>query len=132
VTDTTDTSETADGDERAPQDCLDSTAEDGGYDEAWTHPDPEFPALLGQSGRRRRTEHEIVTSLAELRRAAGLNQTELAERWGHHQPHVSKVENDPTNVELSTLAGYVRALGGRLTITVEAGGHIYYEDLVGS
>jgi hypothetical protein len=23
-------------------------------------------------------------------------------------------------------------LGGRLTITVEAGGHIYYEDLVGS
>jgi hypothetical protein len=77
-------------------------------------------------------EHEIVTSLAELRRAAGLNQTEVAERWGHGQPHVSKIENDPTHAELSTLAGYVRALGGRLTITVEAGGHIYYEDLVGS
>jgi DNA-binding XRE family transcriptional regulator len=53
----------------------------------------------------RAAQHEIVTSLAELRRAAGLNQTELAQRWGHHQPHVSKIENNPTHVELATLAG---------------------------
>jgi hypothetical protein len=128
----TDTADTPDNDELTPKDWLDSTAQEGRYDEAWTHPDPEFPKLLEQSRQRRRTEHGIVTSLAELRRAAGLNQTELAERWGHRQPHVSKVENDPTNVELATLAGYVRALGGRLTITVVAGGHIYCEDLVGS
>ncbi|MGH9124471.1 MAG: helix-turn-helix domain-containing protein [Acidimicrobiales bacterium] len=132
MTDTANTADTTDDNELTPQEWLDSTAEEGAHDDAWTHPDPEFPALLEQSRRCRRTEHEIVTSLAELRRAAGRNQTELAERWGHRQPHVSKVENDPTNVELSTLAGYVRALGGRLTITVEAGGHIYYEDLVGS
>jgi len=115
-----------------PHEWVDSSPEEGGYDQPWTHPDPEFPALVDQSRERRRAEHEIVTSLAELRRATGLNQTELAERWGHRQPHVSKIESDPTHVELATLAGYVRALGGRLTITVEAGGHIYYEDLVGS
>ncbi len=115
-----------------PQEWLDSTVEEGGHDQPWTHPAPEFPALLEESRSLRRAEHEIVTSLAALRRAAGLNQIEVAERWGHGQPHVSKIENDPTNVELATLAGYVRALGGRLTITVEAGGHIYYEDLVGS
>jgi DNA-binding XRE family transcriptional regulator len=106
--------------------------EEGGYDPPWTHPSPEFPVVLEQSRKRQRAEHEIVTNLAELRRAAGLNQTEVAERWGHRQPHVSKIENDPTHVELSTLAGYVWALGGRLTIAVEAGGHIYYEDVVGS
>ncbi|MGH9122845.1 MAG: helix-turn-helix domain-containing protein [Acidimicrobiales bacterium] len=71
-----------------------------------------------------------MNSLAELRRATGLNQTQLAERWGHGQPHVSKVEREPATVELATLAGYVKALGGRLTITVVAGNHIYHEDLV--
>jgi DNA-binding XRE family transcriptional regulator len=114
-----------------PQEWLASTTEQGGYDRPWAHPDTEFPALLEEARHRRAAQHEIVTSLAELRRAAGLNQTELAQRWGHHQPHVSKIENDPTHVELATLAGYVRALGGRLTITVEAGDHIYYEELVG-
>ncbi len=127
MTDTND----ADGDLR-PEGWLESTAEEGANDQPWTHPAPEFPALLEQSRSLRRAEHEVVTSLAALRRAAGLNQTEVAQRWGHGQPHVSKIETDPTHVELATLAGYVRALGGRLTITVEAGGHIYYEDLVGS
>jgi hypothetical protein len=28
------------------------------------------------------------------------------------------------------LVGYVKALGGRLTVTVEAGNHVFYEDLV--
>ena len=127
MSDTTD-----DNGDLTPQAWLESTSEEGGHDVAWTHPDPGFDALVERSRHRRRAEHEIVTSLAELRRAAGLNQTDVAERWGHGQPHVSKIENDPTHAELSTLAGYVRALGGRLTITVEAGGHLYYEDLVGS
>jgi hypothetical protein len=54
----------------------------------------------------------------------------VAERWRHGQPQVSKVEREPASVELATLAGYVQALSGRLTITVEAGNHVYHEDLV--
>lgn len=92
--------------------------------------DPEVATLADDAFRRMETEHEIVASLGELRRAVGLNQTQVAKRWGHGQPHVSKVEREPTTVEIATLAGYVQALGGRLTITVEAGNHIYHEDLV--
>ena len=38
----------------------------------------------------------------------------------------------PGLVEIATLAGYVRALGGNLSITIEVGGHTYHEDLVAS
>lgn len=99
-------------------------------DREWTHPSPEFGAALAEARRRTEAAHAIVTSLAELRRAAGLNQTELGQRWGHTQSFVSRVERDPAGVEMATLVGYVKALGGRLTVTVEAGDHIFYEDLV--
>ena len=116
-----------------PEEWL-AAADDGFVvDEPWTHPDPEFDALREKVRTRRRAEHEIVTSLGELRRATGITQVEVAERWGRGQPQVSKVErSDLSTVELTTLAGYVRAIGGRLTITVEAGDHVYYEDLVNS
>lgn len=96
----------------------------------WTHPDAEFKEALAAARRQTEAAHAIVTSLAELRRAAGLNQTQLGERWGHTQSFVSRVERDPAGVEMATLVGYVKALGGRLTVTVEAGDHIFYEDLV--
>ncbi len=99
-------------------------------DQQWSHPDPAFTEELAKARRQTEAAHAIVTSLAELRRAVGLSQTELAERWGHTQSFVSRVERDVTNVEMATLVGYVKALGGRLTITVEAGDRILYEDLL--
>jgi hypothetical protein len=99
-------------------------------DGEWSHPNPEFGKALAAARRQTEAAHAIVTSLAELRRAAGLNQTELGERWGHTQSFVSRVERDPAGVEMATLVGYVKALGGRLTVTVEAGDHVFYEDLV--
>jgi ribosome-binding protein aMBF1 (putative translation factor) len=99
-------------------------------DQQWSHPDPAFAEDLAKARRQTEAAHAIVTSLAELRRAVGLSQTELAERWGHTQSFVSRVERDVTNVEMATLVGYVKALGGRLTITVEAGDRILYEDLL--
>jgi len=99
-------------------------------DQQWSHPDSAFTEELAKARRQTEAAHAIVTSLAELRRAVGLSQTELAERWGHTQSFVSRVERDVTNVEMATLVGYVKALGGRLTVTVEAGDRIFYEDLV--
>ncbi|MGC8513196.1 MAG: helix-turn-helix domain-containing protein [Acidimicrobiales bacterium] len=99
-------------------------------DQQWSHPDPAFTDQLAEARRRSEAAHAIVTSLAELRRAVGLSQTELAEQWGHTQSFVSRVERDVTNVEMATLVGYVKALGGRLTITVEAGDRIFHEDLL--
>jgi len=99
-------------------------------DREWSHPSPEFKDALVAARRQTEAAHAIVTSLAELRRAVGLNQTELGERWGHTQSFVSRVERDPAGVEMATLVGYVKALGGRLSVTVEAGDHVFYEDLV--
>lgn len=101
-----------------------------GRDQEWSHPDPEFGEALTTARQRTEAAHAIVTSLAELRRTVGLNQAELGERWGHTQSFVSRVERDVTIVEMATLVGYVRALGGRLTVTVEAGDRVFYEDLV--
>ena len=97
-----------------------------------THPDPQFNKMRRLASSRLELEHDVLESLSELRRATGLNQTDIAERWGRGQSQVSKVERSPENVELATLAGYVRALGGQLTMTIEVDGHVYHEDLVTS
>lgn len=56
--------------------------------------------------------------LADLRRAAGLTQCQLAERLGVSQSWVSQVESE-TDVRLSTLAAYVAALGSDLRLRVQ-------------
>lgn len=55
--------------------------------------------------------------LPELRRAAGLTQSQLAARLGVSQSWVSQVESE-TDVRLSTLAAYVGALGADLRLGV--------------
>lgn len=71
-----------------------------------------------------------LTDLAALRRSHGVTQAELADRLGVSQPNVSKIEAaaaasvDPGSgknaalqvMQLSTLAHYVGALGGRLEV----------------
>ena len=95
-----------------------------------TQPDSKFNELQDEAARRVALEHEVVTNLGELRRATGLNQTQIADRWGRGQSQVSKVERAPQSVELATLAGYVRALGGQLSITVEVGDLVFHETLL--
>ena len=53
--------------------------------------------------------------LEEIRKARQMTQSKLAETLGVHQGEVSKIEHR-TDVYLSTLAGYVEALGGKLEI----------------
>ena len=108
-----------------------STLDDGfveGY--AIEHPSRRFKTLRKKAHDRIAIEHEIVSSLGELRRMVGLNQTEVATRWGRGQSQVSKIERNPERAELVTLAGYVRALGGNITITIAVDDHVYYEELL--
>jgi len=67
--------------------------------------------------RRGRTEARDTT-LAEARVRAGLTQTEVGERLGIGQSDVSKLERR-TDVLLSTLRAYARAIGARLQVTLE-------------
>ena len=53
--------------------------------------------------------------LEELRRASRMTQAKLADELGVSQGEVSKIEHR-TDIYLSTLAGYVEALGGKLEI----------------
>ena len=56
--------------------------------------------------------------LAEIRRAIGLTQIELAETLELGQGNVSKIERQ-ADMYLSTLRRYVEALGGTLHLTAE-------------
>ena len=53
--------------------------------------------------------------LEEIRKARQMTQAKLADELGVNQGEVSKIEHR-TDIYLSTLAGYVEALGGKLEI----------------
>lgn len=65
------------------------------------------------SGGRSKPPAEV--RLAELRQILGLSQTELAERAGLKQAHVSRIENRD-DILVSTLAGVVNAMGAELVL----------------
>lgn len=57
-------------------------------------------------------------SLQELRRARRLTQAQMAQALGIGQDGVSRLEQR-RDMRLSTLRGYVEALGGRLSVVAE-------------
>ena len=59
-----------------------------------------------------------VESLRELRHIAGKAQEDIATALNIKQPSVSKLEKQ-ADMYLSTLRGYVEAIGGKLELTVK-------------
>lgn len=58
--------------------------------------------------------------LAEIRKKAGLTQTQVADNMGVSQTRVSEIENGQTaSVRVGTLQRYAAALGGRLHVEIE-------------
>lgn len=68
------------------------------------------------AARHRRLKGE-VESLAALRKAAGKAQVEIAQALNISQPSVSKIEKQ-SDMYLSTLRGYVQAVGGDIELIV--------------
>ena len=58
-----------------------------------------------------------VEGLRELRSIAGKAQADVAKALGIRQPSVSKIEQQ-SDIYLSTLRGYIEALGGHLDLVV--------------
>lgn len=73
--------------------------------------DPKRSARVAQHKR----NLELAIHLVELREKAGLTQRELAERLGVDQSRISRLER-AEDLQLSTLAGYVQAVGGDLQV----------------
>lgn len=58
--------------------------------------------------------------LQELRKEQGLTQEELAERCGTTKNYISRIENDASDIRLSTLMRIIReGLGGSLRLSVD-------------
>lgn len=72
---------------------------------------------------RRRLIAEVrAHRLAEMRKALGLNQTDLASRLAVSQSRVSRLERgDLDHTEIATIRAYVGALGGELEIVARFG-----------
>jgi transcriptional regulator with XRE-family HTH domain len=75
----------------------------------------KMPAHRRRNVARRVQETLAAMPLDELRKARRMTQARLAETLGVKQGEVSKIEHR-TDVYLSTLAGYIEALGGKLEI----------------
>jgi predicted XRE-type DNA-binding protein len=74
----------------------------------------------------RRTLDEVVRAhrLAEIRKAQGATQADVARAMQVTQVRVSKIERgEISRAELGTLQSYVEALGGKLSVIADFGDH---------
>lgn len=69
-----------------------------------------------------------MIDLAEIRRATGMTQVQLAEALATTQGQVSRFERQG-DMLLSSLADYLQATGATATITVSVGHHTFTYDL---
>jgi DNA-binding XRE family transcriptional regulator len=74
-----------------------------------------MPAVRQRDIANRVRETLASMPLEEIRKARQLTQAKLADALGVNQGEISKIEHR-TDIYLSTLAGYVEALGGKLEI----------------
>jgi|SRR6266852_2960066 hypothetical protein len=80
--------------------------------------DPAFQALVEQAEADAEAWHrEYHATLAQLRRALGRTQAEVAAKMGTAQPKVSELERRG-DVLVSTARAFVEALGGELELVV--------------
>lgn len=78
----------------------------------------------GVAAHRDHLEGELVAHrLAEIRKAHGLSQQDVARAMGVTQSRVSRIESgDIAKSELSTITAYVRALGGDVRLVAAING----------
>jgi DNA-binding XRE family transcriptional regulator len=85
-------------------------------------------AQYGERGTPTREEFEegfeafkLGAMLQELRKEKGLTQAQLAEKCGTTKTYISRIENDASDIRLSTLMRIIReGLGGHLRLSVDA------------
>jgi len=63
---------------------------------------------------------KLGAMLQELRKEKGLTQAQLAEKCGTTKTYISRIENDASDIRLSTLMRIIReGLGGHLKLSVD-------------
>ncbi len=87
------------------------------------HLDNEY----GKPGTQSREDYEqgietfkLGVMLQELRKEKGMTQGELAEKCGTTKTYISRIENNASDIRLSTLMRIIReGLGGQLKLSVD-------------
>ena len=79
----------------------------------------KLPARTIARAKAAATENIGAVHLSQVRRALTITQAALAKRSGLKQAEVSRIENNPTSVQIKTLDRYVVGLGGRLRLVAE-------------
>ena len=82
----------------------------------------------GKRGTAKREKYErgfqafkLGAMLQELRKEKNLTQEQLAQKCGTTKNYISRIENDASDIRLSTLMRIIRkGLGGQLRLTVNA------------
>ena len=63
---------------------------------------------------------KLGAMLQELRKEQGLTQTELAEKCGTTKSYISRIENNASDIRLSTLMRIIReGFGGQLRLSLD-------------
>lgn len=84
-------------------------------------------AQYGKTGTKSRDAYEegfeafrLGVMIQELRKGQGLTQEQLAEKCGTTKTYISRIENNASDIRLSTLMRIVReGLGGHLKLSVD-------------
>lgn len=75
--------------------------------------DDGLPVLPGF---REMAANHLVADLVAMRHAAGLSQSDVAERMGTSQPAVARLEAGLVDARMSTVQRYAAAVGARLEL----------------
>lgn len=81
----------------------------------------------GKRGTKKREEYEegfeafkLGVMLQELRKDQGMTQEQLADKCGTTKTYISRIENDASDIRLSTLMRIIsKGLGGHLKLSVD-------------
>jgi predicted transcriptional regulator len=79
---------------------------------------PILPGFREMAQRRR----QLLAELVARRRAAGLSQSQIAERMGTSQPAVARLEAGEVDARMSTVERYAAALGHRMELLLRPTG----------
>jgi DNA-binding XRE family transcriptional regulator len=94
----------------------DETGEDEGR-----RPEPGSRSAFPGFDRLAPSPDELLRRLARRRLDLGLSQTEVAARMGTSQSTVARIESGSSDLRLSTLGRYARALGTSISYHVGSG-----------
>ena len=92
----------------------------GGMDDVTADVGPEERARV-DAIKRDMINAERGHELASLRKAQGMTQTQVAKAMGVTQGRVSQIEQGQDRLDTTTMAAYLHAIGGELTIVATVG-----------